>query len=36
MDFVPHLTNVNWSAGLKSFHFELPCLEKKGLDDVGF
>ena len=27
---------MNWSVGLKSFHFELPCLEKKSLEDVGF
>ena len=25
---------MNLSAGLKSFHFELPCLEKKGLKIV--
>ena len=26
---------MNWSAGLKSFHFELPCLEKKKLSWCG-
>ena len=28
--------NVNWSAGLNSVHFEMLCLEKKSLDEVGF